>query len=80
MIKGMNFLVTHIYGDGNTCADTLANIGLNVNSFIWWQDVPNIIRFDVLSNMLGMPNFRFVSFWKGLGYLPLLFFGVIIFV
>jgi len=62
MIKGMNFLVTHIYGDGNTCADTLANIGLNVNSFIWWQDVPNIIRFDVLSNMLGMPNFRFVSF------------------
>jgi len=62
MIKHMNFLVTHIYREGNICADSLANLGLNVSSFVWWQDVPNIVRRDVISNMLGMPNFKFVTF------------------
>lgn len=70
MIRHMNFLVTHIYREGNTCADSLANLGLNVSTFVWWQDAPNIVRRDVISNMLGIPNFRFVTFWVGLGYIP----------
>lgn len=34
MINGMNFMVTHIFKNGNTCADDLANLGLNVPSFV----------------------------------------------
>jgi len=29
----MNFLVTHVYREGNGCADTLANKGLPLNVF-----------------------------------------------
>lgn len=71
---GLNIIiVTHIYREGNVCADALANIGLNIIGFLWWQDAPNIIRSDVIKNMLGMPNYRFSTFWKGLGYIPLFF-------
>jgi len=30
----MNFLVTHVYREGNSCADTLANLGLNLDHLL----------------------------------------------
>jgi len=60
--KSMNFIVSHIYREGNVCTDALANIGLNLNGFMWWHDAPNSIRQEVVKNMLGMPNFRFTTF------------------
>jgi len=60
--KGMNFIVSHIYREGNNCADSLANLGLGFDGFLWWQDAPNIIRQDLVKNMLGMPNYRFTTF------------------
>jgi len=60
--RNMNFLVSHIYREDNVCADALANIGLNIQGFVWWQDAPNNIRQDVVKNKLGMPNFRFTTF------------------
>jgi ribonuclease HI len=48
--KSMNFMVSHIYREGNGCADALANIGLDLTGFVWWQDAPNIISdFKTLS-------------------------------
>ncbi|GAU48375.1 hypothetical protein TSUD_405370 [Trifolium subterraneum] len=38
LLKNMNLLVTHIYREGNDCADTLANIGLNLDNFVFWNE------------------------------------------
>lgn len=60
--KQMNFMVSHIYREGNVCADALANIGLNIIGFAWWQEAPSNIRKEVVNNMLGMPNYRYTTF------------------
>jgi hypothetical protein len=36
----MNFIVSHIYKQGNTCANGLANIGLNLSETILTPSVP----------------------------------------
>lgn len=58
--KTMNFIASHVYREGNKCADTLANISLFVNHLIVWLEVPICIRVFFIKNKLGMPNFRFV--------------------
>lgn len=62
LIKNMNFFVTHIYREGNSCADGLANIGLALSAFAWFPLVPDSILFDYSRNRLCLSNFRFVSF------------------
>jgi len=51
-----------IYKKGNRCADKLANIGLSINSLVWRNDLPNIVRADYTRNRLRLPCFRFVNF------------------
>lgn len=60
--RQMNFIVSHIYREGNTCADLLAEIGLKINGFMWWDNIPDAIRQDLIRNKLGLPNYRFVNF------------------
>lgn len=62
MLDNMNFMVTHIYREGNQCADSLAAWGLNANGLTVWTDVPLFIREYYVKNRLGMPNFRFINF------------------
>jgi ribonuclease HI len=57
----MNFLVTHIFREGNKVADLFANFGLNVNLFTTWNLVPRFIMDCFLHNKLGLPNFRIAS-------------------
>jgi hypothetical protein len=49
----MNIIVSHIYREGNTCADGLANIGLNLDMFTFWYDMPNVIKDRFISNRQG---------------------------
>jgi ribonuclease HI len=58
MIKSMIFCISHIYREGNHCADKLASVGLTLNGFCWWNIAPLIIRNDLVSNRLGLPFFR----------------------
>jgi ribonuclease HI len=60
----MRFCASHIYREGNTCADSLANFGLSLSSFdIFWFDViPEFVRGEYIRNRLGMPNYRFTTF------------------
>jgi ribonuclease HI len=60
--RQMNFIVSHIYREGNTCADLLAEIGLGINGSLWWDNVLGVIRQAVIRNKLGLPNYRFVNF------------------
>ncbi|CAJ2657526.1 unnamed protein product [Trifolium pratense] len=36
LLSSMSLLVTHIYREGNHCADKLANLGLSLHSKAWW--------------------------------------------
>ncbi|MCI20530.1 ribonuclease H protein, partial [Trifolium medium] len=46
-VRSMNFIVTHLYREGNSCADTLANLGLNLDAFCWWDVPPPQIAADL---------------------------------
>jgi hypothetical protein len=58
----MNLIVSHVYREGNQCADGLANLGLNLDCFTIWNEIPQVIRESFVVNKLGRPNFRFVNF------------------
>jgi hypothetical protein len=60
LTRSMNFFVTHIFREGNTCADALANLGLNTDTFIWWDLPPLHIAPDFYYNKLGYPNYRYM--------------------
>jgi hypothetical protein len=40
----MNFIVSHNFIEGNTCADGLANIGLNIDTYMIWYELSQDIR------------------------------------
>jgi hypothetical protein len=54
----MNFIVTHIFREGNQVADTLANHGLNLNSIMFWNVLPLFIKDSYDKNMYGFTNYR----------------------
>lgn len=58
----MNFLARHIYREGNQCADTLASAGFNVPNLIVWLHLPDCISAFFVKDILGLPNFRFVTY------------------
>jgi hypothetical protein len=58
----MNLTVSHVYREGNHCVDGLANIGLNLDCFTIWNEIPHDIRESFVVNKLGRPNFRVVNF------------------
>ena len=53
------FNVTHLYIEGNQCADKLANIGMTLSSHFWFTSVPAQLQADYVRNKLGLANFRF---------------------
>ena len=56
--------MSHIYREGNVCADSLANLGLSLSSsqLFWSNFIPGFIRGEYTRNRFGMPNFRFSTF------------------
>jgi ribonuclease HI len=58
MIRQMNFMVTHIFREGNQAADLLANHGLNITSLIYWHQTPLFLCNCINKNKLGIPSFR----------------------
>jgi len=66
LLQSMNFYVSHVFREGNQCADGLANIGLSVNQFTILQIIPASLQAVFVKDKLGWPNFRFVPFLGGL--------------
>lgn len=60
-IQSMDFVVSHIFREGNHCADKLANLGISLIDLVWLNDVHNSIIDDFAKNKLGLPCFRIVS-------------------
>jgi ribonuclease HI len=62
LIRGMNLVVSHIYREGNSCADGLANLGHNLHEMTIWFSLSQTIRESFILNWQGRPNYRFVNF------------------
>ncbi|XP_045806456.1 uncharacterized protein LOC123899387 [Trifolium pratense] len=58
-ITNMNFMISHIYREGNNCADALAKIGLTLVHLSFWNELPQAILESYSSDRLGRPKFRF---------------------
>jgi len=56
IIHNMRFFASHIYREGNVCADGLANFGLTLTShdLFWFNDISDFIRGEYIRNRLGM--------------------------
>jgi ribonuclease HI len=54
-----NLRWSHIYREGNSCADKLANLGHSFVHLKWWDSLPLELRDDFLRDKLGIPCFRF---------------------
>jgi len=59
LISHMNYVVTHIFREGNQVADTLTNVGLGLDSFMFWNEIPLFIRENLVKNKIGWPSCRF---------------------
>ena len=57
----MNFLITHIFREGNCCADRLANIAMSCNSILWMNEIHLQVRADYIRDRLGLPCYKFVN-------------------
>jgi len=74
LLSNMNFYVSYVYREGNQCANSLASLGLSAIHLTFWNQIPPFISTSVIQNKIGWPIYRFVNYWGGLGYIPLLFF------
>lgn len=55
----MNFHVSHVFREGNHCADKLAAFGVSSRCFTWWDLIPQFSREDFFRDRFGLPNYRF---------------------
>ncbi|CAJ2641811.1 unnamed protein product [Trifolium pratense] len=55
----MNFRISHIFREGNCCADKLANFSLTSREDHWWDNVPSFIGDDFFRNRTALPSYRF---------------------
>lgn len=58
-LEGKQFMVSHVYREGNQIADALANIGCMLDDFTWWFQYPTSVSRFVFRDLNGLSNFRF---------------------
>ncbi|XP_058776587.1 pentatricopeptide repeat-containing protein At1g63070, mitochondrial-like [Vicia villosa] len=58
IVTHWNFLVSHIFREGNSCADALANHGLTLPDYTFFSSISSFLRADFVKNRLGMSFFR----------------------
>jgi ribonuclease HI len=51
---------SHIFKEGNVCADILASMGHSLVAFNWWDSLLLVLRDDFLRDKLGVPSYRLV--------------------
>jgi ribonuclease HI len=56
---GVQVISSHIYREGNVCADRLANMGHSVQGAVWLSSLPPLLGSDFFRDRCGLPNYRF---------------------
>jgi hypothetical protein len=51
---------SHIFREGNACADRLASMGYSFVAFNWWDSLPLVLQDDLLRAKLDVPSYRMV--------------------
>ncbi|WCJ38275.1 hypothetical protein M5689_019346 [Euphorbia peplus] len=59
MISSMNFVISHIYREGNGAADALSKYGQTSSIFVWWHSCPSFCSSFVLDDLSEKEQFRF---------------------
>jgi ribonuclease HI len=57
--SNMNFILSHIFREGNSLADSLASLALTLNGFMWHSLLPSEALTAYNHNRFGFPLFRF---------------------
>jgi ribonuclease HI len=50
---------SHIFREGNCCADRLAALGHSIVGDIWLDILPDELKIDFFRDRCGLPNYRF---------------------
>lgn len=61
LYRGLQVIASHIYREGNRCADNLANDGHSIHNVVWWETLPLFIREEFFQDRFGIPYFRFLQ-------------------
>ncbi|XP_024634647.1 uncharacterized protein [Medicago truncatula] len=56
---GIQIISSHIFREGNRCADKLATLGHAIQGSVWLDVLPPDLLFDFVRDRLGLPNYRF---------------------
>lgn len=57
MIKRMNFTISYIFRKLNQCANKIANLGLQIVNYHWWNTIPSNIVDVFNRNMICLPEY-----------------------
>jgi len=53
-------MITHIFREGNVCADKLANLGfIHKESLHWYNRFPSCLFLEFFMNRYSLPMYRF---------------------
>ncbi|XP_024630561.1 uncharacterized protein [Medicago truncatula] len=50
---------SHIFREGNSCADKLASMGHDIADVVWLDTLPTSVSLDFFRDRCGLPNYRF---------------------
>lgn len=53
----MKVRVSHIYREGNSCADKLPNFGIVSRNYIWWDNLPVLVSEDFFQDRQSLPSY-----------------------
>lgn len=56
---GLTVICSHVYREGNCCADKLATLGHEVTDTIWYTTLPSPLAVDFTRDRNGLPSYRF---------------------
>ena len=56
---GIQIISSHIFREGNCCADKLATLGHSIVGEIWLDNLPDEVKIDFYRDRCGLPNYRF---------------------
>jgi len=57
--RGLMVICSHIFREGNCCADGLADMGHAVTDTSWFTTLPPLLLADFARDKNGLPNYRF---------------------
>lgn len=59
LTRQIQFRVSHIFREDNTCADKLASYSVSSHGFTWWDLVLGFLWENCYRNRFSFPNYRF---------------------